>query len=530
MTRNKRPSRGNEHLGKKGEARFTEICNDAELACNPSIGMDKTGWDFVVEFPLQWDAIQSLEQSPSAISCFVQVKTILDSTDTIRLPVRAATYMVTEPKPVFVYVFKVDAEKNFTVAYLIHVFGDTVAKILKRLRAIDQKPRSRAGSRGQTITLTVEKLGTPVPVSGAALRRAIEQHCGPDMHAYIRAKQEQKASLGFEERPYRGQFTLEPLSADDLAEIFLGIKKDVPVKNLEVVQTRFGIDGPVAGHPGQSDGTISITPPVFDTCTITALGEPGTPSAAFRAKVYLPAILVPKDQFKARYDANLFQIVQSSTAVKFVLTPGESPRTLSEWISYWRFLAIIARGYGSIEIALDGREIRSVINIGSAAQSTAGEAECRYWLGVSEKAQAVLQFLGVSSTPKVPETDLREDPDRIRTAYLLSHPDKGTVTRSFKTGPGTLPRDPYEIDVLYADAFRLGEVIVGFSGLARCVGQKAGESIVWKASSFVLKRMSVLKTLPNDYINMIETSKRETGCQAIMSRTIEEPRVDISIS
>jgi hypothetical protein len=229
MTQNK-PAHGNEHLGKKGEARFTEICNDAELACNPSIGMDKTGWDFVVEFPLQWDEIQSLEQSPTPISCVVQVKTILDSTDTIRLPIRAATYMVTEPKPVFVYVFKVDAEKNFTGAHILHVFGETLGIILKRLRAIDQTPRartSRTGAKGQTITLSVEKLGTPVPVTGAALRKAFEENCGHDMHAYIRAKEKQKQSLGFEERSYKGQFTLEPSSADELADILLGIKKDV---------------------------------------------------------------------------------------------------------------------------------------------------------------------------------------------------------------------------------------------------------------------------------------------------------------
>jgi hypothetical protein len=75
---------------------------------------------------------------------------------------------------------------------------------------------------------------------------------------------------------------------------------------------------------------------------------------------------------------------------------------------------------------------------------------------------------------------------------------------------------------LYADAFRLGDIIVGFTGIARYVGQNAGESIVWKTSSVVLKRMSLLKTLPEDYIKMIETSKRETGCQAVLSRTNDD--------
>jgi hypothetical protein len=285
------------------------------------------------------------------------------------------------------------------------------------------------------------------------------------------------------------------------------------------VRNRFGIEGPVTGHLGPSDATISITPPIFDTCSITAYGEPGTPSAAFPAKVYLPATRIPMEQFKVRYDADLFQIVQSYTETTFIFTSGESPRTLSEWISYWRFLVIIADGKGSIEIASDSKGIRGVMSIGGLEQNTAGAAECRYWLGVSEQAQAVLQFLGVSSNPRVPEADLREDPDRIRTAFMLSHPEKGAVTRSFKSAPAALPHDPYEVDVLYADVFRLGEIIVGFAGLARYVGQNAGESIVWKASSVLLKQMSILKTLPDDYVKMIETSKRETGCQAVLSRT-----------
>jgi hypothetical protein len=523
MTRNSHPTHGNEHLGKKGEARFTEICNDAELACNPSTGMDKTGWDFVVEFPTRWDEVHSLEQSPTAISCFVQVKTILDSTETIKIPVRAATYMATEPKPFFVYVFKVNSEKNFTAAYLIHVFGETLGRILKSLRAIDQKPHPRGKSENQTITLSVEKLSTRLDITGVALRKALEEKCGPDMHAYIRAKEKQNGSLGFEERSYRGQFTLQPESADELADIFLGVKKNVPVKNLHVVRRRFGIEGPVEGRTGASDGTISITPSLFDTCTITAYGAPGTPSALFPARVYLPATpAIPRASFKVLYDADLFQIVQSATEATFEFKAGESPRTLPEWVAYWRFQGIIARGEGSLEIASDTKGVRGTMDIAGLERSTVVEAECRYWLSVAEQAQAVLQYLGVSSNPKVSEADLREDPDRIRAAYLLSHPGRGAVTRSFKTPAAALPEDPYELDVVYAEVFRLGEITVGFYGLGRFIGQNAGESIVWKTNNVVLRRMSPLKSLPDDYMNMIETAKRETGIQAVMSRTIDE--------
>lgn len=39
-------------LGEIGQARFKEICADAKLICNQA-DRDRSGWDFIVEFPFQ---------------------------------------------------------------------------------------------------------------------------------------------------------------------------------------------------------------------------------------------------------------------------------------------------------------------------------------------------------------------------------------------------------------------------------------------------------------------------------------------
>jgi hypothetical protein len=39
-----------DELGAKGESHFREICADAKLVCNKS-DRERTGWDFLVEFP-----------------------------------------------------------------------------------------------------------------------------------------------------------------------------------------------------------------------------------------------------------------------------------------------------------------------------------------------------------------------------------------------------------------------------------------------------------------------------------------------
>ena len=41
-----------DELGEKGESRFQEFCVDEKLTCNKS-SRDRTGWDFLVEFPFE---------------------------------------------------------------------------------------------------------------------------------------------------------------------------------------------------------------------------------------------------------------------------------------------------------------------------------------------------------------------------------------------------------------------------------------------------------------------------------------------
>jgi hypothetical protein len=75
-----------DELGKKGEARFSEICNDTKLVRNPSTDQDRTGWDYIVEFEQQAPiGNETLDSRPSRLSIHVQVKTMWDTSDRFRM-------------------------------------------------------------------------------------------------------------------------------------------------------------------------------------------------------------------------------------------------------------------------------------------------------------------------------------------------------------------------------------------------------------------------------------------------------------
>src|SRR5580704_7974872 len=123
-----------DQLGQKGEHRFREICSDAELICNPS-SYDRTGWDFIVEFPFDPPEHPStLDKRRSPISCHVQVKTIWDHTSEVRMRLSSAERLAKEPKPAFVYVLRVNKALEFVDAHLIHILDDNLGGILQRLR------------------------------------------------------------------------------------------------------------------------------------------------------------------------------------------------------------------------------------------------------------------------------------------------------------------------------------------------------------------------------------------------------------
>jgi len=131
-----------DQLGRKGEHHFSEICTDAKLTCNPST-YDRTGWDFIVEFPYDPPCPQSsLDKRHSPVSCHVQVKTMWDTSDEFRMRLSSAERLAKEPKPAFVYIFKVNRKQEFVQAHLIHMIDENLATILKRLRREQAKART----------------------------------------------------------------------------------------------------------------------------------------------------------------------------------------------------------------------------------------------------------------------------------------------------------------------------------------------------------------------------------------------------
>jgi hypothetical protein len=511
-----------DELGEKGEARFKEICADAGLVYNKS-DRDRTGWDFIVEFPFEIpsDVSTPLESRKVPLSCHVQVKTLLEKNDRFKMRLSSAERLAKELKPAFVCVFKVNHELRIVDAYLIHILNKPLGKILKRLRNEDVAGNSTPNKK--TISMSASVDGARIALTGDSLRGALVNAVGADLHTYATEKRNQLATLGFEERPYSTEMTL-CLSNEDLVDVFLGLKKDVPALQLRTEHTRFGIPVPLP-ELTEKDATITIQPSAADTCTITVRSDPLSTPAVFVGKIFFPAIPgLPPELGKILFVTDLFSMTVTRRSWAINVKPNLPPQSAEMWAAYWRLAFVMATGRGTIQITSLSKPISSIIEV-TVKTPQLDPDQCKYFTEVFERTSSLLRFVGAVDEPKLSMEMISENAQRIITAHGLIHPETGNVTVAFSliSKPGETPPRALSFDMLCVDCLELGDVNIGYYAFAHMVGNDLGDKIEWKSEDVNLKGMMRLHSVPQEYERMIEAAQKETNCKNIFRNDLNRP-------
>ncbi len=497
-------------LGKKGEARFVEVCTDADLVCNQA-QYDRTGWDFIVEFPFSAPSASgpTLETRATPLSCHVQVKTLQEHNDKFKMRLSSAEHLAKELKPTFVYVLKVNSDLQFTGACLVHLLDAPLGKILKRLRKEDIA--GNVAPNRKTITMSAARDGVCLAPTGEALRKAILAACGADVSAYATKKNEQLRTLGFEGRPYGLKLVLELHEMEDVVDAFLGLKQDVPAKDLESEETRFGLRKRIPDLSDES-ATISIQPSPFDGCTITVRSDPLSPPAVFKGEIFFPGIPNLSDEHrKTLIKTDLFQLAFRRDSWSILPTPHIPPQKPSVWAAYWRFAQVLAKGSGTVQLTSNTTALNLIFNVTERAISLHPDS-CEAYRDLSEWAAAILKFAGITEEPTLTVEQLVDSHRQISIAHRLINPHLGLQPLSFKTDACEPVTSPLALDMVYIDFVPLGSMTLGYYGLTQVIGKPTDDAIVWQSENVALKSIVELRQLPDDYAKLKERAEKETGC------------------
>lgn len=171
-----------ERIGHIGEQQFQLLCAQADLICNKTT-VDVMGWDFLVEFPVEHfgNGVALDQQQAKAVR--VQLKSTVGRTNSrVRLSLSAVDRLAKDAHPSVIVVFRISQEGKFQSGYLVHLIGDELAKVLKRLRLAEANEAYDINKAD--VSYDYEKLGTRFEPTAEGLLEALTSICRVDSAAY----------------------------------------------------------------------------------------------------------------------------------------------------------------------------------------------------------------------------------------------------------------------------------------------------------------------------------------------------------
>lgn len=343
-----------ERIGHIGEQQFQLLCAQADLICNKTT-VDVMGWDFLVEFPVEHfgNGVALDQQQAKAVR--VQLKSTVGRTNSrVRLSLSAVDRLAKDAHPSVIVVFRISQEGKFQSGYLVHLIGDELAKVLKRLRLAEANEAYDINKAD--VSYDYEKLGTRFEPTAEGLLEALTSICRVDLAAYTIEKQRQLAELGYE----KGRFEAEAIAfiegPQHLNNVLLGLTPLKP-KEFRVFDTRFDIRLPYRGTLFDDLSELVLTPPSLGSCIVSIRGAGFGQAARFDAMVFIGPPIEAADgpELLIRHADFLIRITRSGAKFETERGLDDVQRSLEHHAELARALSLMARGQAELTISGNSR-------------------------------------------------------------------------------------------------------------------------------------------------------------------------------
>ncbi len=296
-------------LGAMGEDTFSLLCNSVGLIANGS-KIDKTGWDFFVEFPENTNKNTLADMNPVPLECRVQVKSTDKNDRKVQISLKNMNRLVKAPMPSFICLMEFNNKINPQAIYLTHIDKNLIERTLKRLRELSEKNVSNFNKRKLTINFSEED--KVKGVSGEALKTAIEKHIPKGLSSYIQEKEKIIQEVGFDSGWAQINFDVtgeNPI--EKMVDLTLGLVDEVEVSNFIGRHSRFNILSlkPFVKHKSGRIQMSNLKPDKI--CTVKFKESKYGPGHSFKAKFYSSPFnrLLPEKNAKFRIEWKLFNLV-----------------------------------------------------------------------------------------------------------------------------------------------------------------------------------------------------------------------------
>lgn len=317
-----------------------------------------TGWDFIVEFPMDDPQSPAPLDGRSAVACAVQLKsTAGESGSRISVKLSAIERLAKDPRPALIVVLRLRADGEPLAGYVIHLLDAELARILKRLRAADAAGKPNINQ--VTISFDYRKSGRRFSLMPDGLKAALEAASGPDTPGYIQEKQRQLAELGYEDGGIEGEAVVWIDGPQHFNDMILGLQPIRP-KRLQLFDNRFGIRLPYRGALLDTIDEFRIQLPRLGACTVLVQGGVFQPVARFTAEVLAPPPLADGPWLIIRHPD--FDITFREEGLNFQTSGSfdHVPRTLERWAMLIRALEYLAGTSAHLSIQYGSPDLATI--------------------------------------------------------------------------------------------------------------------------------------------------------------------------
>lgn len=333
-------------LGLMGESTFSLWCADAGLIPNGS-QIDKTGWDFFVEFPFESN-LSPLEVHKPAFECKVQVKATDKNDRKLSITLSNLRRLITAQMPAFFVFIEFDKKETAQRAYVVHVDSELITNVLKRLHETEQSEKNNNLNK-RTMTIHYDDTNLLKTANGNSLKTRFLYHIGADVSEYIANKKSHLESTGYENGFAQITFTTEGAeNFKSLIDVSLGIKDEVEIAKIKNMDMRFGIlsNNPSLGTDGGKMAMPDLKP-TREGC-IRFKEDRLSIGLSFECKLYISPFyrMIPKELNKYRVQGKFFDLIFNplTGTSSFSFSFGEGKRLeVTEFRKVFKLLTLLTQ-------------------------------------------------------------------------------------------------------------------------------------------------------------------------------------------
>lgn len=336
-------------LGRSGEKRFSLLCSEAGVTCNPAVE-DEHGWDHVVEFPHSPAAGVPADMQHRTPAVFVQTKSHEADGLNISMKLSNAMSLARSPNPCFVALATLPAVGGASW-HVVHVWKELIERILRRGREESASGTPEENFHKKTFSFTMSEAdarddGNLLPWIERTIRAR-----GPHYAAA-------KAAL-VPPPDIVGRITVGPLdSVEQLIDHTIGLTPNIPLQGIELGASRLGVNIPFPiPLAGATVFHASFHAHTSATADIRMRGPDGTLIEVQADVIVPPDLGLPEASYKYRFRGAFVDIVWSASGSATIggHFHGQERMTPDELESTLRFASWAGQGDIDVRVTIEDR-------------------------------------------------------------------------------------------------------------------------------------------------------------------------------